>query len=84
MTMLTAKTPPITGYEAVVCSERLLTERQTEMVRRLPAGHEFVGVLGRTPIVRGPHGELSRMRTTGRLVRTEGVQAVQSYLLVQG
>jgi len=62
----------------------LLTEQQTRMVNGLPAGHEFVGVLGRTPIVRRPDGHLSRMRTSGRLVKTEGVPAIQSYLLVQG
>lgn len=65
-------------------STRLLTEQQARTVNRLPTGYELVGVLGRTPIVRGPDGHISRMRTSGRLVRTEGIQAVQSYLLVQG
>ncbi len=84
MSTLTAKTVPGPGYEPPPRQESLLTEQQTRMVNRLPAGHEFVGVLGRTPIVRRPDGHLSRMRTSGRLVKTEGVQAVQSYLLVQG
>ena len=84
MSTLTAKTDPSTGYHSAPWQGSLLTELQTRMVNRLPAGHEFVGVLGRTPIVRRPDGHLSRMRTSGRLVKTEGVQAVQSYLLVQG
>jgi hypothetical protein len=84
MSTRTAKTDPGTGYHPALRQQSLLTEEQTRMVNGLPAGHEFVGVLGRTPIVRRPDGHLSRMRTSGRLVKTEGVQAIQSYLLVQG
>ena len=84
MSTLAAKTDPSTRYHPALWQESLLTEQQTRVVNRLPAGHEFVGVLGRTPIVRRPDGRLSRMRTSGRLVKTEGVQAIQSYLLVQG
>ncbi len=84
MKTLTAKADPSTGYHPALWLESRLTEQQTRMVNHLPAGHEFVGVLGRTPIVRRPDGHLSRMRTSGRLVKTEGVQAIQSYLLVQG
>ena len=84
MSTLTAKTDPSAGHHPEPWQESLLTEPQKRMVNRLPAGHEFVGVLGRTPIVRRPDGHLSRMRTSGRLVKTEGVPAVQSYLLVQG
>ncbi len=84
MTTLTTNTDTSTGYDSAPWPASLLTEQQTRMVNRLPAGHEFVGVLGRTPIVRRPDGHLSRMRTSGRLVKTEGVQAIQSYLLVQG
>jgi hypothetical protein len=84
MSTITAMTDPSTGYHAAPWPESLLTRQQMQTVERLPAGHEFVGILGRTPIVRQPDGHLSRMRTGGRLVKTEGVQAVQSYLLVQG
>ncbi len=84
MTTLIAKTDPSTGYHPALWQESGLTEQQARMVNHLPEGHEFVGVLGRTPIVRRPDGHLSRMRTSGRLVKTEGIQAVQSYLLVQG
>jgi hypothetical protein len=72
------------GYRPAPSQTRLFTDQQTRRVNRLPAGHQLVGVAGLTPIVRGPDGRLSRMTTSGRLVRTEGVQAVESYLLVQG
>jgi hypothetical protein len=83
MTTIIAMTEPSAGHHATL-PENLLTQQQTRTVKHLPAGHEFVGILGRTPIVRRPDGELSRMRTSGRLVKTAGVQAAQSYLLVQG
>ncbi len=84
MSTITAVTGPSTGYQAAPWPDSLLTRQQMHTVEHLPAGHEFVGILGSTPIVRRPDGHLSRMRTSGRLVKTEGVQAVQSYLLVQG
>ncbi len=84
MSTLTPTGNKALGQESMCGHESLLTEQQARTVNRLPAGYEFVGVLGRTPIVRGPDGHTSRMRTSGRLVRTQGVQAVQSYLLVQG
>ena len=84
MSTPTEKTGQSNRHGSAPCGAGLLTEQQARMVNRLPAGHELLGVLGRTPIVRGPDGRLSRMRTSGRLVRTEGVEAVQSYLLVQG
>ena len=84
MSTLTAITDPGTGQQAGSHAQNLLTRQQMQTVERLPPGHEFVGILGRTPIVRRPDGHLSRMRTSGRLVKTAGVQAAQSYLLVQG
>jgi len=61
-----------------------LTDEQLSAVALLPDGHEYLGVLGGTPVVRGPDGRLSRIRTSGRLVRTRGVSAAESYLLVRG
>ncbi len=84
MSTTTTMKDPGTGYRSASWPERLLTRQQMQTVEHLPAGHEFIGILGRTPIVRRPDGQLSRMRTSGRLVKTGGVQAVQSYLLVQG
>ena len=84
MSTPTAMTGPGTGYSIDAQPQDLLTRRQRQTVRDLPPGHEFVGVLGRTPIVRRPDGQLSRMRTSGRLVRTTGVKAAESYLLVHG
>ena len=84
MSMRTPRGNEVPGQESMCWQERLLTAQQERMVKRLPTGYELVGVLGRTPIVRGPDGHISRMRTSGRLVRTQRVQAVQSYLLVQG
>ena len=84
MSTLTSMTDPAAGQHAGGYPNSLLTPRQKQTVERLPPGHVFVGVLGRTPIVRRPDGHLSRMRVGGRLVKTAGVQAQQSYLLVQG
>ena len=84
MSTLTSMTDPGTGHHTGDCPHSLLTRQQIQTVERLPPGHVFVGILGRTPIVRRPDGHLSRMRTGGRLVKTAGVQAQQSYLLVQG
>ena len=84
MSTLTAMTDAGTGHRAGSHPQHLLTRQQTQTVERLPPGHVFVGILGRTPIVRRPDGHLSRMRTSGRLVKTAGVQAAESYLLIQG
>jgi hypothetical protein len=84
MTTITAMANPGTGHGTMIRPEDILTEQQMRTLKRLPVGHEFVGILGRTPIVRQPDGQLSRMRTGGRLVKAGGVPAAQSYLLVQG
>ena len=84
MSTITPTTDPSAGYRSASSPEDLLTRQQMQTVEHLPVGHEFVGILGRTPIVRRPDGHLARMRTSGRLAKTEGVQTVQSYLLVHG
>jgi hypothetical protein len=59
-----------------------LTKRQIRRLQRLPEHHEVVSTDDRLPIVRGPKGELLRLRQNGRL---EGLVArVQSYLHVSG
>jgi hypothetical protein len=84
MSTLTTMTGPGTGQTIDIQHQDLLTQQQRQNVKDLPPGHEFVGVLGRTPIVRRPNGHLSRMRTSGRLVKTTGMKAAESYLLVHG
>jgi len=84
MSTLTAMTGRNTGQQARTDPQSLLTHQQIQTIESLPPGHVFVGILGRTPIVRRPDGHLSRMRTSGRLVKTAGVQGIQSYLLVRG
>lgn len=84
MTRTTAIVEPGAGRHTKAPNENLLTPQQLWAVKQLPARHELVGVRGRTPIVRRPDGQLSRMRSSGRLVKTGGVQASQSYLLLHG
>jgi hypothetical protein len=61
---------------------RPLTQRQIRRLQRLPAHHELVSTDDRPPIVRGPKGELLRLKQNGRL---EGlVERVRSYLHVSG
>ena len=64
-------------------AERFLTGQQRRSVMRLPADHEFVGVLDRTPIVRRPDGRLSRVSDSSGLA-ARGLKAHESYLLVRG
>jgi hypothetical protein len=64
-------------------AERFLTGQQRRSVQSLPADHEFVGVLDRTPIVRRPDGRLSRVRNSPRPA-ARGLKAHESYLLVRG
>jgi len=84
MSTLTAMTDRKTKCPASPSPGAVVTRQQEQNVRHLPAGYEVVGILGRTPVVRRPDGQLSRMKTKGRLVKADGVQAVQSYLLVHG
>jgi hypothetical protein len=84
MSLTTATANPRARNHVELPHENLLTREQIRAVDRLPRDHELVGVRGRTPIVRRPDGQLSRMRSSGRLVRTGGVKASQSYLLVSG
>jgi len=65
-------------------AESLLSKQQLRSVKRLPAGHEFVGVLGRTPILRRPDGRLTPMRAGLGDAKTDAIQASQGYLLVNG
>ena len=62
--------------------ESLLSGQQLLMLEQLPADHEFVGVLGRTPILRRPDGRLLRMGESP--VEPTGVLASQGYLQVNG
>ena len=84
MSTPTATTEPGTRQHAGTQPQHPLSRRQTQTVERLPPGHVFVGILGRTPIVRRPDGYLSPMRMSGRPLETAGVQASESYLRVQG
>jgi hypothetical protein len=83
MSTPTATTDKGTGQHAGTQPQHLLSRRQTRTVERLPPGHVFVGILGRTPIVRRPDGYLSPM-LSGRPLETAGVQAAESYLRVRG
>ena len=84
MSTILAITGPDTHVPGEVVHADLLTPAQIEASERLPAGHRVVGLRGRTPIVRGPDGQLARMRSSGRLVKTGDVESPQSYLLVAG
>ena len=44
-----------------------LTKRQIRRLQRLPEHHEVVSTDERPPIVRGPKGELLRLKQNGRL-----------------
>jgi hypothetical protein len=59
-----------------------LTARQIRCLEKLPENHELVSAGHGSPIVRGPRGELLRVKPNGRLVPL--VQCVQSYLYVHG
>ena len=59
-----------------------LTHRQIRCLEELPEDHEVVSTNGGPPIVRGPKGELLRVKPNGRLVAL--VESVQSYLDVRG
>jgi hypothetical protein len=59
-----------------------LTAGQIRRLEKLPEDHELVTTGHGSPIVRGPRGELLRVRPNGRLVAV--VESVQSYLYVHG
>ena len=59
-----------------------LTQRQIRCLEKLPERHELVTRDHDSPIVRGPKGELLRVKQNGRLEPL--VQRVQSYLRVYG
>ena len=61
-----------------------LTDRQLECLNAVPEGHTVISPHGERLIVRGPDGELSRVRPSGRLVAEAHVESVQSYLHVSG
>lgn len=61
----------------------LLTHSQVRRMAGLPDGHEVVGLRGRAPIVREPDGQLLRMGPSGRLVVSNRVEPVRSYLSVR-
>ncbi len=84
MTTTVATTESGTSGSYMPGSERRLTARQRQALEQLPPGYKLVAIWGSTPILRRPDGQLSRMRSSGRLVHTGGVQGVQSYLLVNG
>lgn len=84
MSTILAIAGPDTQDPGGVIHANLLTPGQMRASEALPPGHEIVGVRGRTPIVRGPDGQLARMRSSGRLVKTGDVESPQSYLLVAG
>lgn len=59
-----------------------LTRRQIRCLEKLPEDHEVVSNGDSPPIVRGPNGQLLRMKQNGRLVSL--VERVRSYLHVDG
>jgi hypothetical protein len=61
---------------------RTLTQRQIRCLQTLPEDHEVVSVDEGPPIVRGPRGQLLRVKTNGRMVAL--VEAVKSYLHIHG
>lgn len=62
----------------------LLTERQLRRVESLPVGHTVLNTRYGALIVRGPRGQLSRVKPNGRLVQITPVERVQSYLQLGG
>ena len=62
-------------------STQPLTKQQLRRLRRLPANHEVVSSDERPPIVRGPKGQLLRVKRNGRLESL--VERVRSYLQVE-
>ena len=58
MSTILAIAGPDTQEPGGVITANLLTPGQMRASEALPPGHEIVGVRGRTPIVRGPDGEL--------------------------
>jgi hypothetical protein len=59
-----------------------LTQRQIRCIEKLPKDHEVVSVDEGPPIVRGPRGQLLRVKTNGRMV--DLVETVKSYLHIRG
>ncbi len=59
-----------------------LTQRQIRCLEKLPEDHEVVSIDEGPPIVRGPRGQLLRVKANGRMV--ELVETVKSYLYVFG
>ena len=59
-----------------------LTVGQIRCLEKLPEDHELVSTGHGSPLVRGPRGELLRVKPNGRLVPL--VQSVESYLYVHG
>jgi len=59
-----------------------LTQRQIRCLEKLPEDHEVVSIDEGPPIVRGPRGQLLRVKANGRLV--DLVEAVKSYLYIHG
>ena len=61
---------------------QLLTQRQIRCLEELPEDHEIVSIHEGPPIVRGPRGQLLRVKANGRMV--ELVDTVKSYLHIHG
>jgi hypothetical protein len=59
-----------------------LTQRQIRCLGELPEDHEIVSIDEGPPIVRGPRGQLLRVKANGRMV--ELVETVKSYLQIHG
>jgi hypothetical protein len=60
----------------------LLTQRQIRCLEALPEDHEIVSIDEGPAIVRGPRGQLLRVKANGRMV--ELVETVKSYLQIHG
>jgi len=59
-----------------------LTKRQIRCLEKLPEDHEVVSNGDSPPIVRGPKGQLLRVKQNGHLEAL--VEGVRSYLQVEG
>jgi len=61
-----------------------LTKQQDRRIQALPDGYTVVSGQGHKLVVRRPDGRRLRIRPSGRLVTTDLVESVQSYLHVRG
>lgn len=59
---------------------KALTQQQRRSIQTPPAGYIVTSARGHELLVRRPDGRPMRIRPSGRLVATDRIQSVQSYL----